>query len=335
MARLVIGGETAGVVGDHPALLLRPGDDLQHGFMQVGGGDELAVLPGGQQGGLVEQVGQVRPGKARGGLGNLGEGHVLGQGLGFGVDLQDGLTAPDVGQTHIDLPVKAARAQQGGVQDVLAVGGGQDDDPLVRAEAVHLHQQLVQGLLPFVVSAPQAGAPAAAHGVDLVDEDDGGGFLLGLLEQVPDAGRAHAHIQLHKVRAGDGQEVDPGLPGHRLGDEGLARAGRAHQQHALGDAGPQGGKALRVPEELHDLLKLPLLLLGPGHVIEGDGLALVGQGAGAGVAEAVGPGRASAGSGPLAEDDKQEHTGGGHHEHGADEGVPPGVFDARGIVIAL
>ena len=129
--------------------------------------------------------------------------------------------------------------------------------------------------------------------------------------------------------------MDPGLPGHRLGDEGLARAGRAHQQHALGDAGPQGGKALRVPEELHDLLKLPLLLLGPGHVIEGDGLALVGQGAGAGVAEVVGTGRASAGRCPLAEDDKQEHAGSRHHEHRAHQGVPPGVFNARGIVIAL
>ncbi len=48
------------------------------------------------------------------------EGYVLRQGLLPGVDLQDLLPAPDVGQSHIDLPVKPAGPQQGGVQDVLA-----------------------------------------------------------------------------------------------------------------------------------------------------------------------------------------------------------------------
>ncbi len=218
------------------------------------------------------------------------QGHVLGQRLLSGVDLQDLLPALDVGQAHIDLPVKTAGPQQGGVQNVLAVGGGHDDDPLVGGKAVHLHQQLVQSLLPLVVSAAQAGAALAAHGVDLVDKDDGGGLLLGLVKQVPDPAGAHAHVQLHKVGARDGQEVDPGLARHRLGDQRLAGARRAHQQHALGDAGAQGGKLLGVPEKLHDLLQLLLLLVRPGHVVEGDLLALVGQGAGAGVAEAGGPG---------------------------------------------
>ena len=47
-----------------------------------------------------------------------------------------------------------------------------------RVEAVHLGQQLVEGLLALVVGHDRARAgPALADGVDLVDEDDGGARL--------------------------------------------------------------------------------------------------------------------------------------------------------------
>ncbi len=169
---------------------------------------------------------------------------------------------------------RSARAEQSGVQNVLPVGGGQHDDALVGGKAVHLHQQLVQGLLPLIVSAAQTRAALTAHGVDLVNEHNGGGLPLGLVEQVPDPGRAHAHVQLHEVGAGDGQKPHPGLPGHRAGQEGFAGARRAHQQHALGDAGPQVDELLRFLQKVHQLLELLLLLVGPGHVCEGDGAVL-------------------------------------------------------------
>ena len=100
--------------------------------------DEGPFFSGGEQGGLVEQVFQVCAGEADGGLGDGPQVYVLCQGLLPGVDLQDLLPALDVGQSHIDLAVEPARPQQGGVQDVRPVGGGQDDDALVGGEAVHL-----------------------------------------------------------------------------------------------------------------------------------------------------------------------------------------------------
>ena len=57
------------------------------------------------------------------------------------------------------------------------------------SKAVHLYQNLVQGLLAFVVSAAHAGTAAASDGVDLVDEDDAGRVLLGFGEQVAHAAR--------------------------------------------------------------------------------------------------------------------------------------------------
>ena len=84
---LVGGSADVGRAGHHGMAVQRlVGGGLVGVHVQTGGA-HLAGLQGGQQGGLVEQDGQVRPGKARGGLGNLGEGHVIGQGLGFGVDL--------------------------------------------------------------------------------------------------------------------------------------------------------------------------------------------------------------------------------------------------------
>ena len=100
--------------------------------------DEGPFFSGGEQGGLVEQVFQVCAGEADGGLGDGPQVHVLCQGLVAGVDAKDLLPPLDVGQADVDLPVEPAGTQQGGVQDVRPVGGGQDDDALVGGEAVHL-----------------------------------------------------------------------------------------------------------------------------------------------------------------------------------------------------
>jgi hypothetical protein len=189
---------------------------------------------------------------------------------------------------HDDAPVEAPGPEQSRVEHVRAVGGGDEDDPLVRLEAVHLHEQLVERLLALVVPAAQASPAVAADGVDLVDEDDAGGVLLALLEEVPDAARAHAHEHLDEVGAGDGEEGHSGLAGHGPGEERLPRARRAHEQDALGDAAAQLGELLRVLEEGDDLLELVLGLVDAGHVGEGDLVVVLGHQLGLRLAEAHG-----------------------------------------------
>jgi hypothetical protein len=120
------------------------------------------------------------------------------------------------------------------------------------------------------VAAAEAAAALTAHGVDLVDEYDGGGQLFGLVEQVADAGRADADVELDEVGAGDGEELDVGLSGDGLGEQGLAGARRADQQHALRNPCAQRDIFLRILEEIDDLLKLLLFLVRAGHVGEGE-----------------------------------------------------------------
>ncbi len=156
------------------------------------------------------------------------------------------------------------------VEDVGPVGGRDEDDALVRLEAVHLHEELVEGLLALVVPAAEAGAAVAADGVDFVDEDDAGGVLLALLEEVADARGADADEHLDEVRAADREEGNVGFAGDGAGEERLAGARGAHEEHALRDAAAQLLELLRFLEELDDFLELFLGLVDAGDVLEGD-----------------------------------------------------------------
>ena len=142
--------------------------------------------------------------------------------------------------------------------------------PVVGIEAVHLGQQLVEGLLPLVVG-DEGGPPTLADGVDLVDEDDGRGPLPGVGEQVPHPGGPDPDEELDEARAGEGQEGDPGLAGHRPGHEGLAGSRGADHEHAAGADGPGPGVALGMAQEVDHLGHLALGPLIPGDVGEAGG----------------------------------------------------------------
>ena len=154
------------------------------GRLEVRHGDVEAAPAHGVQGGLVDQVGQVGTAHARRAPGHHAEVDVGRHALALAVHLEDGQALLEVGQRHDDLAVEAARPQQGGVEDVGPVGGGDHHDALGGVEAVHLREHLVERLLALVVPAAEPGAALAADGVDLVDEDDGRRLLARRLEQV-------------------------------------------------------------------------------------------------------------------------------------------------------
>ena len=59
-------------------------------------------------------------------------------------------------------------------------------------------------------------------------------------------GGASTHEELNKFRARNDEEGHIGFTGHGLGEQRFAGARRAHQQHTFGDAGANGGIALRL-----------------------------------------------------------------------------------------
>ena len=119
------------------------------------------VAAGGEQRGLVDQVGQIRADHARGRGGHRVQVDVGGEGHVPGVHREDLPPAALIRRRHRDPPVEAARAQQRRVEDLRPVGGGEDDDALGAGEAVHLGEDLVEGLLPLVMAADQVPPPRA------------------------------------------------------------------------------------------------------------------------------------------------------------------------------
>ncbi len=168
--------------------------------------------------------------------------------------------------------------------------------------------------------------------IDLIDEDDTGRFFLGIEEEVSDPGGADTDEHLHKVRAADGKEGNPGLAGHGPGQKGLTCAGRAHQKNPLGDLGAQVHIFFGALEKIHDFLELVLFLLCPGHILEGD-LDLMGVGQG-GPALAKGHGRLAIPV-PSGIGDKDKGTQRDQHEHHDDPIEDAAHIRGPGIVIGL
>ena len=101
---------------------------------------------------LVEQVGQIGTREARGELSDAGKIDIISQRLVSGMDVQDLFAALHIRGIDNDLTIEAARAKQGRVKNVGTVGCGNENNGIVGLEAVHFNEQLIQGLLAFIVA---------------------------------------------------------------------------------------------------------------------------------------------------------------------------------------
>ena len=263
---------------DHPTTLFRTRHHAKAGLLQLETADRRFLVARRQDGGLVKEIGEIGAREA----GRLPrhdvEVDVLGERLVRGVEAQDGAPAVEVGRVDRDPPVEAAGAEQRRVEHVWAVSGRNHDDGTVGIEAVHLDQQLVEGLFAFLVGADLRAATPAAERVDLIEEDDARCIFLGVLEEVAHARRADADEHLDEVRATQGVVGNLGLARHRAGEERLAGAGGADQQDAPRHACPQLTETVRRLEELDDFLELVLRLVDADHLGKRDGLAVTGAG---------------------------------------------------------
>src|SRR5439155_816659 len=169
-----------------------------------------------------------------------------------------------------DVPVKATRPQQSGIEHVRPVGRGQDNDHLIGLEAVHLAEDLIQRLLALIRTTAHARAAHAADRVNLVNEEQTGGVVLRGLEHVADAAGADADEHLNEFRAADAVKGHARLAGHRASEQRLAGAWWADQEDPLGDLSAEALKLLRRAQELDHFLQLALGALHIGDVVKSD-----------------------------------------------------------------
>ena len=186
-----------------------------------------------QQGSLVDDVGQIGAHHSRGSAGNDFQVDVITEFHTLAVNLENRLPAVQVGSIHHHLAIETTRAQQGRVENLRTVGGAHDDHTGAGVETVHLYEQLVQGLLPLVMTADRVEPPHLPQSIELVDEDDAGRLALSLCKEIPHPGGSNPHEHLDELRTGDNKERDSRFPGNRLGQQGLSGARCSHQKYSL------------------------------------------------------------------------------------------------------
>ena len=200
-----------------------------------------------------------------------------------------------VGHGDVNELVETAGSHEGSVDDVGAVGSANDEDVLLGTDAVHLGKELVHDTVGGTAAISRATTTLLGDGIELVEEEDAGGGLAGLLEDVTDIGLGLTEPHGEELGALDGDEVGLALVGNGLGHEGLTATGRAVEQHALGGAHAELLELLGMLDGVLDqLLEVALDLLETTNVVPGDvgdlhdGLAeAAGVGNAEGVAEVV------------------------------------------------
>src|ERR1035437_10291270 len=113
-------------------------------------------------------------------------------------------TSDFIGAINQNLSIETARTQQGWIENFRAVCRGQQNYPCTGIESVQLRQKLIQGLLFFIMAAAsEKRASSAPQRIQFIDEDNAGGFLSGLLEEVAYPRGADADEHFDKLRTAD------------------------------------------------------------------------------------------------------------------------------------
>ena len=202
MAHFVIGDQTlAAAIGQ--GTTFHAGDDAINGIINFTQTNRFLATPCREDRSFIHQVGQIGAGEPGGATRNALQRKIVFKFLVAAVHLKNRQASFDIRSIDGDLTVETTGAHQGRIENVGSVGGRNDDDSAVPLKTIHLGEQLVQGLLPFIVATADTGTTLTSDGIDLVDENQAGAVFLGFLEQVTNTAGSHANEHLHKFRTGE------------------------------------------------------------------------------------------------------------------------------------
>ena len=250
VAALVVGGDLLLLVVHEPGALLRAGDDAVDRLVERAGCRSASGAgAGGQQRGLVEHVGQVGAGEAGGAAGDGQSGRRPAPSACPWRAPARILWRPcrSGASTAICRSKRPGRSSAGSRMSGRLVAAIRMTPPLTSKPSISTSSWFSvcsRSSWPPPRPAPRCRPTASISSTKTM----AGRVGLGLLEQVADPAGADADEHLDEVRAGDRVERHAGLAGDGAGEQRLAGAGRAVEQHALGDLGADGlelGRALR------------------------------------------------------------------------------------------
>ena len=181
---------------------------------------------------------------------------------------ENGFAPANVRQIDCYLPVKTSGTQQGWVQHIRPVRGGDDNNAFLGVKAVHFDQQRVEGLFTFIVATPKPVSPAPPDSVNFIDENQTGRILARLFEHVAHPAGADADKHFHEIGPADAEKRGVRLAGDGLGEQRFPRAGGTHHQYALGDSPAELLEFFGVLQKLDEFGDFLFGLLHTRHVFE-------------------------------------------------------------------
>lgn len=227
--------------------------------------NEIHLLSNLLHGSLGTQSSDIRTDVTVGLGGNLLQIDVITKLHVLGVDLENLETAGRVRNTNVDLTVETTEASEGRVDGVGTVGGSHDNNVGSSLHAVHQSEQLRDDTaLNLTVGLVTLGGDR----VDLINEDDGGRVLLGLLESLSQVGlRLTGHLG-HDLGTVDQEEEGTGLIGDGSSHERLTGSGRTVKQDTTRGLDTDRLEELRVTQrKLNHLADLSHLFPAATNVI--------------------------------------------------------------------
>ena len=200
---------------------------------------------------------------------------IIGQGLALRVHAQDCLAPLQIGSFNRNLSVKTARTQQCGIKNVGTVCRRDEDQVRGVVKAVHLNQQLVEGLIAFIRTATITRTAVTTDRIDFIDEDNRGSNLLGAGYKITHTRSANTDIHLKEFRTCDREEGSFSFTRHCLRQQGLTRSRRTVEEHTSRNACTDLAELLGGNQELANFFKFLNGLVFTGHVSKGNVRALL------------------------------------------------------------
>ena len=139
------------------------------------------------------------------------------------MNLQNCLTIFALWKRNSYTSVKSSRSKQSRIQNIRAVGCCQNNNIGLAIKAIHFHQNLVQSLLAFIMTATHTRATLTTHGINLINKDNAWSIFLSLRKQISHSTSTNTNKHFHKFRTGDREEWHASLTGNSTSQHSLAR----------------------------------------------------------------------------------------------------------------
>ena len=205
VSSLVVGNKLILTLGKHggTSLLLESHHDTVNGTVNLLPSNSGFSNTCRRNGSLIHQVLKLSTRETGSTTSNGLKIYIRFKGLSTGMDTQDTSTSLEVRKVHSDLTIETSRTQQGSIQNIHTVSGSNGNDTRVSIETIHLYQNLVNCLFTLVVTTGESGTTLTSNSINLINEDDAGGILLGLGEDITDTGGTHSNEHLNELGTRD------------------------------------------------------------------------------------------------------------------------------------